>query len=281
MKKYILVIFTISIILSQYSCKTKKSIIASESQYYTDSIYSKHLSEYRKHNIYLPKGFDKSKEYSIIYATDGNEKIENSAEKKILDSLINNKLISPVIYIASYSNNKNAQETEDYYTKKTIYSSYRSFEYVEGSTVDPPNADLEARFKNHMLYFKDEFIPAIEKTLKIKAMKSNRIFYGYSNGAGFGINFLNKNPGIINTFICFSTLGSNYKNLTWKKNIKYPNLYIEYGNKEANFFVREAESVIKNYETTNSFYEFQIFEGGHEKEKWDIELAKTLVKILK
>ena len=64
--------------------------------------------------------------------------------------MINNKLISPVIYVASYSNNKNAQETEDYYTKKTIYSSYRSFEYVEGSTVDPPNADLEARFKNHM-----------------------------------------------------------------------------------------------------------------------------------
>ena len=281
MKKSILIVFTISIILNLYSCKTKKAIITSESQYYTDSIYSKHLSEYRKHNIYLPKGFDKSKEYSIIYATDGNEKIENNAEKRMLDSLINNKLIRPVIYVASHNNNKKAQEVVDYNTKKSFYDTYRTYEYTEFNVVDPPNADLEARFKNHMLYFKDEFIPAIEATLQTGTKKVNRLFYGYSNGAGFGINFLNKNPGIINTFICFSTLGSNYKNLAWDEKIKYPNLYIEYGNKEPVFFVRETESVIKNYEITNSFYQFQTFEGGHEKEKWDIELAKTLVKILK
>ena len=32
------------------------------SRYFTDSIYSKHLSEYRKHNVYLPQGFDPAKD---------------------------------------------------------------------------------------------------------------------------------------------------------------------------------------------------------------------------
>ncbi len=53
----------------------------SKSEFSTDSIFSKHLNEYRKHNVYLPKGFDKENEYPIIYATDGNSSL---TEKKNL-----------------------------------------------------------------------------------------------------------------------------------------------------------------------------------------------------
>lgn len=37
------------------SCVSKKDTKFSESKFLTDSVYSKYLSEYRKHNIYLIK----------------------------------------------------------------------------------------------------------------------------------------------------------------------------------------------------------------------------------
>lgn len=252
------------------------------SKFYTDSLYSKHLKEYRKHNIYLPANFKEGKKYPIIYATDGAAIIaDKDPFKKILDSLIGNKIILPVIYIESYSNTK-IVDTLTLGDGKKAYWSYRNYEYVQGNyTEGESKPALAKRYENHMLYFRDELIPTIEKTLKVKGKKNARIFYGYSNGAGFGANFLNKNPNVIGTFICFSTLGSNVDNLSWNNALKYPQLYIQYGNKEADIFKVEAESIINNYKNANSRFELNVFDGGHDYRKWNAEFAKTIVEILK
>ena len=60
------------------SCDSKKTTELSHSKFFTDSIYSKYLNEYRKHNIYLPQDFNDKNEYPIIYATDGSEIKEKS-----------------------------------------------------------------------------------------------------------------------------------------------------------------------------------------------------------
>jgi enterochelin esterase-like enzyme len=91
------------------SCKSAKVVSKMESKYYTDSIYSKSLSEYRKHNVYLPQNFNKQIKHSIIYATDGSSISADDALKKTLDSLIENKIIKPLILIESYANSKIAE----------------------------------------------------------------------------------------------------------------------------------------------------------------------------
>ena len=96
-------IFVLLIVTLFISCKSDKNIVVTESKYYTDSIYSNSLSEYRKHNVYLPKGFNSKNNYPIVYATDGNNIEGNNFIKKPLDSLINNKIIKPIIYIESQS----------------------------------------------------------------------------------------------------------------------------------------------------------------------------------
>ncbi len=73
-------------ILFIFSCKSSKFITQENSVFYTDSIFSKNLNETRKHNVYLPIGFDKLKQYPIIYATDGG--CELTEKKQVLDSLI-------------------------------------------------------------------------------------------------------------------------------------------------------------------------------------------------
>ena len=113
-------IFILLIISLFISCKSNKAIVETESQYFTDSMYSKSLSEYRKHNIYLPKGFDSKKNYPIVYATDGFTINENSFFFFILDSLIKNNIIKPIIFVESHCNTKIADSTSS--TFATSYS---------------------------------------------------------------------------------------------------------------------------------------------------------------
>lgn len=271
-------IFILLITLVFISCKSSKNTIISESKFYTDSIYSKSLSEYRKHNIYLPKGFDSKKNYPIVYKTDGNNINAGKFYKKTLDSLINNKVIQPIILVESYCNTKIADSTSTTLGDgRKIKLNFRNFEYVDNdATVEIKS--LKNRFKNHMLFFKDEFITSIEKQLHQKKSKNHRYFYGVSNGAGFGMSLLNKHPELIGTYFCFSTFGGNIQTNSWKNDIVYPNLYIKYGTQEPFFLKDDADFIKKEYEESNSFAEIDSFEGGHDHKIWDSEFIKLLIK---
>lgn len=277
MTKNIFVLLIVSLFIS---CKSNKAIVETDSKYYTDSIYSNSLSEYRKHNIYLPKGFNSQKSYPIVYATDGFAIKENSFLKKSLDSLIENNIIKPIIFVESHSNNKIADSTSTTLGDGTkVRLQFRNFEYVDNDSDTKDLEHLENRFKNHMFYFEKEFIVSIEKQLHQKKSKNDRFFYGYSNGAGFGMELLIKNTELIGTYICFSTFGGGIKTNTWKKNIKYPNLYMIYGSKEPDFLKEESQIMKKVYLDSNSFAEIRSFEGGHDYRIWNSELIKLLAKL--
>ena len=267
---------------SMFSCKTENSRTIAESKFYTDSIYSKYLSEYRKHNVYLPQGFNPENNYSIIFATDGSKSKKKETIKSILDSLIENKIIKPAIYIASHSNSKIADSTSvTTGDGSKVYLNYRNFEYVNREPNRTEDALLVDRFKNHMLYFKEELITNTEKQFGQVRDKKDRIFYGYSNGAGFGANLLNKYPDIIGSYICFSTYGGDFEKNTWKENIQYPDLYLQYGSDEVFILELEAETIKAKYDELNLFCEVKEFDGGHDYKLWTQELTKTLSKLLK
>lgn len=275
-KSIIILVFTALF----FSFKSNKTIISTESLYYTDSIYSKSLSEYRKHNIYLPKYFNSEKDYPIVYATDGFTIKENSFLKKNLDSLIENNIIKPIIFVESHSNSKIADSTSTTYGDgRKAKLNFRNFEYVDNDSGTQDLKHLLNRFKNHMSYFKDEFIISIEKQFNLNKSKNDRYFYGVSNGAGFGMELLNRNTELIGTYLCFSTFGGGIKTNTWKKDIKYPNLYMIYGSKEPDFLKEESQIIEKVYLDSNSFAEIRSFEGGHDYKIWNQELIKLLTKL--
>ena len=261
-----------------FSCKSKKEVFFSDSKFITDSIYSKYLKEYRKHNVYLPKDFNSNKSYPIIFSTDGGTHLTD--KKTELDSLINNKIIKPIIFIASFCNSKIADSTSTTLGNgKKVYLSYRNFEYVDRKPTRLEDSLLVDRFSNHKLYFTNELIPQTEKTYKQKAEKKNRYFYGVSNGAGFGLSLLNINPELIGTYICFSTFGGDIQTNLWNEKTKYPNLYIRYGSEEPFFLKDDAEHLNIQYEASNSFIEAKEFKGGHNNTFWKKEFIEIISRV--
>ena len=264
------------------SCKSKKTTLNSkpklcrESKLYTDSIYSEYLSEYRKHNIYLPKNFNNNKRYPIIYATDGSE-IDGEGfffkeSLKALDSLIDNNVIKPVIFVASFSNKKIISEEYFIGLRNYEYGYVKPTRIVDSLFVD--------RFKNHMFYFKDELISTIENQFNQNLNKEDRYFYGSSAGAGFGISLLKAYPNKIGTYLCFSVYGGDIKSSAWNKAIKYPNLYFQYGSEEP--YLKEDANFLKSkYKELNLYSEIKEFEGGHDYKIWDKEFIKSMAQLLK
>jgi enterochelin esterase-like enzyme len=249
------------------------------SKYYTDSIHSKYLSEYRKHNIYLPAGFEKSKKYPIIYKTDGSEIKNDNFLKTTLDSLIHNKIIQPIIVIESHSNTKIA-DSISYKTGagEPVRLMYRNFEYIPDYNKDAISNDLQNRFTNHMHYFKDELL-LLEKELGQSATKEDRVFYGYSNGAGFGMCLLNKYPEFIGTYLCFSDMGGNVNQNQWNANVTYPDLYYVYGQEEAFLIDGSAKKLKEVYNNSESELEIIVFEGGHDYKFWYQYFISRLVEL--
>lgn len=268
------------IVILSSSCESKKIKTLSKSEFIIDSIYSKSLDEYRKHNVYLPENFNKEKKYPIIYATDGNSNITD--KKKILDSLIANQKIRPIIFVASFSNNKIADSTSTTLGNgEKVYLTYRNFEYVNRKPTRKEDSLLVDRFDNHMLYFVNELIPETEKRYNQKNNKNNRYFYGVSNGAGFGLSVLNKHPDLIGVYLCFSTFGGDIQSNNWNVNTKYPNLYLRYGSNEPFFLKEDAEFLKQKYSESNSFIEVKEFTGNHNEKFWNKEFIEITSEIFK
>lgn len=275
-------IFLIGILgLLTNSCESKKSTALSKSEFLTDSLYSKSLGEYRKHNIYLPKGFNTEKDYPIIYATDGNSNLTD--KKTLLDSLIDNKIIKPLILVASFANGKIADSTSmTVGNGKRHDLTYRYFEYVnQVFPEDNKYPHLENTFKNHLDYFSKELIQNVEKKLNQTKTRNDRYFYGASNGAGFGLSLLNIKPNLIGTYLCFSPFaGDIQSNTIWNIETQYPNLYYRYASEE--FFLKgDTEFLKSKYLETNSKIEVKEFEGKHSDKFWKVEFNEIITKIFK
>lgn len=174
------------------------AIVACKQQSNHESIYreiqidSKYLSESRSIGIYLPAGYSKNKEYPVIYAEDGMM-LTSENYKHLIDSLIDNGYIRPIIMAASYENTNMIPGSD---------LDYRRVEYVE--SLSKENETLNPIFENHMSYFINEFIPMIEDKYSVSKSRENRIYFGTSYSADFGITLSMKHPELIANYWCFS-----------------------------------------------------------------------------
>lgn len=262
------------------SCQTTSE---SESKFYADSLFSTALSEYRKMNIYLPKGFIKGESYPVIYATDGYplEEDKHDEYRLILDSLIREKSIPPMIYIESYFNPKRIEPIMYTADGQIVSWQYRNYEYRELMALESEDSILHLRFNQHFNYFTEELIPAIEREFSLPDHKENRYFFGCSNGGAFGVNMAFKRPDLISTYLCFSTFGSNIERLNWDTESKYPLLYLEYGDQEPLSFQWESELIAKRYAELKMPCHINKYSGDHDPFIWQQKFASTLVEIFR
>jgi enterochelin esterase-like enzyme len=123
-------------------CEPKKGVVPGSLE--THQVKSLVLGRTYEVKVYLPNGYDPAKRYPVAYFQDGNEYIKQGAATIILDNLIHQKKIQPVIGVFVVPANRN----EEY--AKTERERYREFFteeltfFIDGrfSTLDSPDARL-------------------------------------------------------------------------------------------------------------------------------------------
>lgn len=237
-----------------------------QSQVYIDSVFSKNLNENRKITVYLPDGYDQNGgSYRVIYATDGQ--LITDSYLKNLDSLIAKKLVRPFILIGSHSNEKPIGGVE-----------YRNLDYKYMKYN--PEFPLTMRFEQHMKFFTEELISYIESGYRVSRKPEERIFYGVSNGADFGVSLAQDHPELIKNFLLFSVFNGTEEPFEWKKKDGMF-FYLGYGLKEPSHVKKEAERM-EAYLLENKVPRTLVtWSGGHDRKEWEVAFVKALIRLEK
>lgn len=258
MKKLFILLTSLYILSVVTSCSNKTS----QSSEFNEFEIKCHDGMVRSGGIYMPQGIKSDEILPVIYMADGLV-FKDCGFKKMLDSLIEHKCISPVIVACSYENKKSVPG---------FNLAYRNAEYVEAlAKTDNRLANL---FDNHYSFFINEFIPYIEKHAPVSTSAQDKVFFGTSNSADFGITLSLRTPGLISEYWCYSPVYSDIKDYGL---IESPTSYrICWGAKEEvgmfDYFPNLLKDIRKRGGTVHSW----VFNGGHDREWWKYWFSEEL-----
>lgn len=231
-----------------------------DSSIIVDSLLSDRLNEKKTFFIYLPKRFEPSKTYPVVYCTDGQSMVQEGYTN-LLDSLIALQIIRPIVVVGAFANEEKVDGN----------ISVRQIEYIKH--FNKSKTDI-ARFQNHQYFFLNELPELIIKRYQVKTDTNNLTFFGTSNGAGFGLTLFLENKTSFKHFICLSPLG----NMPVKKikHLHLPSLYVSYGIKEPTPLVAKYEKTVQALLKKDHTFSSNKFDGGHEHAFWKVEFTRTL-----
>lgn len=226
-------------------------------------IKSRSTGTTRNVGVYLPEGYNSKQTYPVIYMEDGLVFKEGNYQH-LLDSLINEGAIEPVIVACSY---------EDKTQIPGFDLAMRNAEYIE--TVAASDPTLQSIFDNHLEYFINEFIPTIEKKYPVSAERSDRIYYGTSNSADFGLTLSMIHPELFHEYWCFSPV---FSDLSGHGMLAESTSYkICWGVKEEtklsfDYFPALTQSIRKRGGSVTTW----TFDAGHDRPAWEREFVRLL-----
>ena len=208
----------------------------------------------RKCGIYLPQGMSSKSKYPVVIMEDGLV-FKESGFKHYIDSLIEYEIISPVIIACSYEN------------KMTIPGyrlAYRNAEFIEA--IAKEDAGLGKLFDAHYSYFKQIFVPYIIKNYPVSQDVADRIYFGTSNSADFGITLGMRDADMFSEFWCYSPVYSDVSGYAIPD--KHANYRICWGSKEEIGMFDYFPSLIKDIRKRGGNVYSWVYNGGHDREWW-------------
>ena len=231
-----------------------------------DSIYSKHLEQYRSFYVYLPKKYSRETMYPVVYTTDG-QSLSDSLYFNIIDSLIEHKMIKPFIMVCVFSNEKKVEND---------FLDYRNYEYLK-SWSNSKQIDNKNLYEAHLKFFTEELMKFTEAKHSISSNFEERYMYGFSNGAAFCLALGFERQNLFGNYILPSLYGGVYsinEYLSKKDTSKLlSNYYFSYGTKE---IYDEFSAIKKLKRKKNIKCTITKFKGGHERVKWADEFISFL-----
>ncbi|WP_237717533.1 alpha/beta hydrolase [Myroides injenensis] len=181
-----------------------------------------------------------------------------------LDRLIRNGEIEPTIIVGVNSNEKEVEDTG---------LNFRNFEYVKNLSTEP---NLSQLYEKHYFFFTKEVINYIHKKYNLEI--GNKVFYGCSNGAGFGFNLMCDSDNIFDYFFLFSISGADRSLINDLHETK-SNVYISYGDKEPFPLIENIKIIEKELNDKNYHFYLNVFKGGHSRKSWEKEFFIALKRL--
>lgn len=258
MKKISILLTSLYILFAISSCKVKTS----ETSEFNEFQINCQDGTVRSGAIYLPKGIKNGDKLPVIYMADGLV-FKDCGFKKMLDSLVDCKAISPVVVACSYENKKSVPGYN---------MAYRNAEYVEA--LAKTDNTLARLFENHYNFFVNEFIPYIEKEAPVSESAQDRIFFGTSNSADFGITLSLRKQGLISEYWCYSPVFSDIKDYGL---IQSTTSYrICWGAKEEVGMDDYFPNLLKDIRKRGGNVHSWVFNGGHDRGWWRYWFSEEL-----
>ena len=226
-------------------------------------IHSQALREVRDYCLYLPGNFDPRLPYPLIFATDG-QMIGEGLYKNILDSLIGNKIIPPVILVGAYANEQKAPGQD------------QELRYYEYACREKKDQELRDRYDRHTIFFLEEIRDTVLSAYHITPDPGYLLFYGCSNGGDYGMSLLRLHPEKFTHFLCFSPV-----NTITRKPIPHTQpvcLFLSYGSEELlmpwGIHLRKLDETLQKRKDPR--IRTHTYLGGHRRTAWEKEFASTL-----
>ena len=216
----------------------------------------------RTGGLYLPMGYDSRQEYPVVYMADGLVFKDNSY-RTMVDSLIETGSIRPVVIACSFENKKQIPGF-------TI--AYRNAEYIDALSKSDPV--LKALFESHMDYFINSFIPYIEQRCNVGSGRDDRVFYGTSNSADFGLTLSMRHPELMSEYWCFSPVFSDLDGFGMLG--EETGYRICWGRKEEVGQEDYFPALVKSIRKRGGYVKEWSFDGGHDREWWKHWFAEEL-----
>lgn len=208
----------------------------------------------RRGGVYIPKGIKTDSEYPVIFMEDGLV-FKECGFRRMIDSLIEKRAISPVIVACSYENKM---------TVPGYRIAYRNAEYVEA--LAKTDEKLAKLFDDHYVYFKETFIPYINSSYPVSAKTEDRIYFGTSNSADFGLTLSMRNGDMFSEYWCYSPV---YSDISDYGMLAQPVRYrICWGVKEEIGHDDYFAALMKDLRKRGGVVESWSFDGGHDREWW-------------
>ncbi len=150
-------------------------LASAQSKIVTDSLQSKYLGCEQKYNVYLPRGYDATKEYPVIYLLHGlygdySNWAGMGRMKDIADELITSGEMVPAVIIMP-----NAGDN-DVHNYQNGYFNVENWPYED--------------------FFFQEFLPAAEAKYNCGGSKGKRAVMGLSMGGGGSIVYAQRHPDL-------------------------------------------------------------------------------------
>ena len=245
------------------------------------------LKMQRRMTVYTPAGYDKGKDYPVLYLMHGAGGDENAWSElgraaQIMDNLIATGKAKPMIVVMP-NGNTDCQAAPGEWSRGMYQPSFR------GSVEQKPVATMDESFMDIVKY--------VESHYKVAKGKKNRAISGLSMGGAHTFATSKRYPDTFNYIGLFSAaihMGgdpqkSTYERLTTDKEVQgqlaklfaaKPALYwIAIG--KTDFLYQQNADLRKYLDEKGYPYEYVETEGGHIWRNWRIYLTQFAQKLFK